>query len=306
MRLVSFMMVDAPPGRRWRFGAVLPDGTVLDAALVLGETGHGLPADFLDWFDLDGRWLPALREAVERASTPLGREALSGVARDPATLRWLAPVPRPGKIVAVGLNYRDHAAEARLEVPAEPVVFAKFSSAAAGSGDAIVLPSHAPRRVDFEAELVVVIGRRIRRAGPDEARAAILGYCNGNDVSARDLQKREGQWVRAKSCDTFAPMGPWILTSDEAGDPHALDIRLTLNGTTMQSSNTREMIVPIPDLLSFVSQTTTLEPGDVIFTGTPPGVGFARRPPVYLQPGDEVVVEIGGLGRLVNPVVVER
>lgn len=305
MRLVSFVMAGAPAGRPWRFGGLLPDGTVLDAALALGETDGGCPEDFLDWFDLDGRWLPAVREAVEHASTPAGREALSGAVRDTAMLRWLAPVPRPGKIVAVGLNYRDHAAEARLEVPAEPVVFAKFSSAAAGSGHAIVLPARAPRRVDFEAELVVVIGRRVRRVGPDEARNAVLGYCNGNDVSARDLQKREGQWVRAKSCDTFAPMGPWILTSDEVGDPHALDVQLRVNGALMQSSNTREMIFPIPDLVSFISQTVTLEPGDVIFTGTPPGVGFARRPPVYLQPGDEVVVEIGPLGRLVNPVAAE-
>ncbi len=303
MRLVSFVRKGEVGRQAWRCGALLPDGAVLDATLALaGELDP--PVHYLDWFDLERPWLEAVRTALARASSPGERaeRARRGSILDPAAVRWLAPVPRPGKIVAVGLNYRDHAAEAGLEVPAEPLIFAKFPPATAASGDSIVLPS-VSRRVDFEAELVVVIGRRVRGVDRDEAARAVLGYCNGNDVSARDLQKRDGQWVRAKSSDGFAPMGPWLSTADEVVDPHALGIQLTVNGAVMQASNTRELIFLIPDLVAFIAQSITLEPGDAIFTGTPPGVGFARRPPVYLQPGDHVVVEIDGLGRLENTIV---
>jgi acylpyruvate hydrolase len=225
----------------------------------------------------------------------------SGVIRDVADVRPLAPVPRPGKIVCVGLNYRDHAREAHMEVPASPVIFAKFPSAVIASGEPIVLPPMS-EKVDFEAELGVVIGRRFRGGSSGQALAAVLGYVNANDVSEREFQKLDGQWVRAKSCDTFAPMGPTLVTADELPDASALDVVLRLNGVTMQQSNTREFVFDVASLVAFLGRTTTLEPGDVILTGTPPGVGFARRPPVYLKAGDLVEVEITGLGILRNPV----
>jgi 2-keto-4-pentenoate hydratase/2-oxohepta-3-ene-1,7-dioic acid hydratase in catechol pathway len=213
-------------------------------------------------------------------------------------------VPRPGKLVAVGLNYRDHAAEARLPVPAAPVIFAKFATAIIESGEPIVLPA-ANRRIDYEGELAVVVGRRVRAVARSEALGAVLGFTNANDVSDRDFQKADGQWVRAKSCDSFAPLGPAVVTLDELPDPHALRIELRLNGQAMQVSNTEQFVFDVPSLIAFVADSITLEPGDVILTGTPPGVGFARRPPVFLRPGDRVEVEIEGLGVLRNPVIGE-
>ena len=188
-----------------------------------------------------------------------------------------------------------------MEVPSSPVIFTKVPSAVIGTGQPIVLPPTSGR-VDYEAELGVVIGRRCRGVAPEGALSVVAGYQNANDVSARDFQKLDGQWVRAKSCDTFAPMGPWLATADEVVDSGALDIRLRLNGEQMQGSNTRELVFGIGSLIAFLSETMTLEPGDVLLTGTPPGVGFARRPPVFLRDGDQVEVEITGLGVLHNPV----
>ncbi|HEX6986802.1 MAG TPA: fumarylacetoacetate hydrolase family protein [Planctomycetaceae bacterium] len=220
--------------------------------------------------------------------------------------RPLAPIPRPGKVICIGLNYRDHAAETGAEIPTEPVVFSKFATAVVGPGDEIVLPP-AAKQVDYEAELVVVIGRRGRHVAADEAFAYVAGYMCGNDVSARDWQKGRpgGQWLLGKTPDTFAPTGPYLVTADEIADPHDLVVRLRLNGEVMQDGNTREFIFGIDRLIAHVSQLVTLEPGDLIFTGTPPGVGVARRPPVFLKPGDEVEVEIAGLGTLRNRVVAE-
>jgi 2-keto-4-pentenoate hydratase/2-oxohepta-3-ene-1,7-dioic acid hydratase in catechol pathway len=189
-----------------------------------------------------------------------------------------------------------------MEVPAFPVFFAKLPSAVTGPGQPIVLPA-ASRKVDYEAELGVVIGRRCRHVANADALSVVAGYVNANDVSARDLQKVDGQWVRAKSCDTFAPMGPVLVTADEVPDPGVMDIALRLNGQTLQASNTREFVFGVADLIARLTQTVTLEPGDVVLTGTPAGVGFARRPPVYLKAGDVVEVEIAGLGILSNPVV---
>ncbi len=217
-------------------------------------------------------------------------------------VEFLPPVPRPGKIIAVGLNYRDHAAEQGKAPPAEPVVFAKYASAVTGHGWPIVLPPNS-REVDYEAELAVVIGKTARRVAREDAYAYVGGYTILNDVSARDMQRQDKQFTRAKSCDTFAPMGPWLVTADAIPDPQALDIRLTLNGRVMQASNTREMIFDIPYLIWFLSQAMTLEPGDVIATGTPGGVGVFRQPPVFLRPGDEVAITIERIGTLRNPVV---
>jgi 2-keto-4-pentenoate hydratase/2-oxohepta-3-ene-1,7-dioic acid hydratase in catechol pathway len=210
-------------------------------------------------------------------------------------------VPRPRKVICIGLNYRDHAAEAGLPIPERPLFFSKFPTSVIGPGDAIEIPPGSVQ-VDYEAELGVVIGRRARMVAREHALDCVLGYTNVNDVSARDFQFADGQWQRGKSPDTFCPMGEAIVTGDELGDPHHLAIRLRVNGKTLQDSRTDQLVFGVDVLISFLSQTITLEPGDLIATGTPPGVGFARKPPIFLQAGDEVEVEIEGLGILRNGV----
>jgi 2-keto-4-pentenoate hydratase/2-oxohepta-3-ene-1,7-dioic acid hydratase in catechol pathway len=240
----------------------------------------------------------ALRAAAQAARRP------DAVKHEAAMVKLLAPVPDPQKIVCLGLNYKDHAAESGAPIPKDPVLFSKYPTALIGHGDTIVLPpvSH---EVDYEAELVIVIGRRGRNLKADEALAYVAGYTVGHDVSARDWQlKKDGkQWMVGKTFDTFAPVGPVLVTADEVPDPHNLPIRLRLNGQTMQDSSTSQMIFSVGQTLAYLSLVFTLEPGDLIFTGTPPGVGFARKPPVFLKGGDVVEVEIGGLGVLRNPVV---
>lgn len=216
-------------------------------------------------------------------------------------IRLLSPVPRPGKIVCVGLNYRDHAAESGQPLPASPLLFAKLGNAVVGPGAPIMVPPFT-KQVDYEAELGVVIGRTVRRASPGDALGTVLGYTCVNDVSARDLQFADGQWTRGKTLDTFCPIGPWIVTPDEIGDPQGLGIRCTVNDRVLQDSTTANMIFSVAELISFISQGITLEAGDVIATGTPAGVGFARTPPVFLVPGDVVTVAIDGIGELTNPV----
>ncbi|MHB1036450.1 MAG: fumarylacetoacetate hydrolase family protein [Pirellulales bacterium] len=235
------------------------------------------------------------------------RAALAaGEAFGPEGVRLLPPVPRPEKVICVGLNYADHARESGAKPPAEPVFFSKFPSAVAADGDAIVLPRHS-REVDYEAELVAVIGVGGRHIPRAEAAGHVAGYCCGNDVSARDWQLRKpgGQWLLGKTFDTFAPFGPALVTSDEVGDPGKLRIRMRLNGQLMQDSSTAQWIFPLDELVAYVSGVCRLVPGDIIFTGTPPGVGFARKPPVFLKPGDVTEVEIDGVGLLRNPVVAE-
>lgn len=217
--------------------------------------------------------------------------------------RLRAPITDPGKIICIGLNYRDHAKESGMEAPTEPVVFSKFGNTIIGPQEAIRLPA-VSSQVDYEAELVVVIGRRGYGIPRERAFEHIAGYMNGHDVSARDWQiGRPGkQWLLGKTPDTFAPIGPWLVTADEIADPHNLAVRLRLNGRTMQEGNTREFIFGVDEVIAHVSQLATLEPGDLIFTGTPAGVGMGRKPPVWLQPGDRVEVEIDGLGTLRNSV----
>src|SRR5439155_24858116 len=202
----------------------------------------------------------------------------------------------------IGLNYRDHAAESNMPIPKQPVVFSKFATGVMAPGEPVVLPDTSSQD-DYEAELAVVIGRRGKKVSAARALDYVLGYTCFNDISARDFQFADGQWQRGKSCDSFAPMGPTLVTADEVPDPHQLPIKLLLNGKTMQDSNTDQFIFGVPELIEFLSQTITLEPGDVIATGTPSGVGFARKPPVFLRPGDMMEVEIEHLGKLGNPVV---
>ena len=231
----------------------------------------------------------------------------AGEVMAPGEIKLLPPIPSPEKVICVGVNYADHARESGMEPPAEPVIFSKFPSAVIADGDPIVLPRLSDT-VDYEAELVVVIGTGGRHVSKDKARDHIAGYCCGNDVSARDwqLHKPAGQWLLGKTFDTFAPFGPALVTADEIDDPGDLRIQLRLNGRTMQDSNTDQLIFSIEELIAYVSGVCTLAPGDLIFTGTPPGVGMARNPPVLLKPGDTVEVEIDGVGVLRNPVLAEN
>lgn len=213
------------------------------------------------------------------------------------------PVPHPGKIVAVGLNYRDHSMEAGAkQVPTTPILFAKFNTSISGPEDPIVIPD-GDKQVDYEAELAVVIGRRGKRIAASDAFDYVAGYMPLNDVSARTWQFADKQWVRGKSCDTFCPIGPYLTTREDIPDPHALAIFARVNGETLQSSNTSKMIFRVPELIEFISESITLEPGDIIATGTPEGVGVFRKPPIFLKPGDIVEIEIERLGVLRNPVV---
>jgi 2-keto-4-pentenoate hydratase/2-oxohepta-3-ene-1,7-dioic acid hydratase in catechol pathway len=220
-------------------------------------------------------------------------------------VRLHAPISRPEKIVAIGLNYEDHAAETGAEIPEKPVVFTKYPNTIVGPGEPIRIPPIA-EQIDYEAELAVVIGRTTRNVPESEALEYVFGYANANDVSARDLQFSEGgQWTRSKSLDTFMPLGPFIVTRDEVPDPQSLSIRAILNGEVVQDGTTSKMIFSVAELVAFLSTGMTLVPGDVIITGTPPGVGMARDPQLWMKPGDEVSIEIEGLGILTNPVEAE-
>lgn len=317
MKIVTFTTEEAGAGESApRVGALLDGGEqILDFARAIrskkSETEGIEIASILKplvWFDLDGVWLQRARAVYDeivgkRLSIEDARE--EGLLVKRANVRLLAPVPRPGKLIAIGLNYRDHAAESKMPIPEKPVVFSKFTTSVVGPGERVVLPPTS-EQVDYEAELAVVIGRRARNVARGVALDYVLGYTSLNDVSARDFQFADGQWQRGKSCDTFAPMGESIVTTDEVPDPHHLSIKLRLNGQTMQDSNTDQLIFGVPELVAFLSETMTLEPGDVIATGTPPGVGFARKPPVFLKDGDVMEVEIEKLGTLRNPVSAAR
>lgn len=211
------------------------------------------------------------------------------------------PIERPGKIVCVGLNYRDHAEEEGLELPERPLLFGKWPSALIGPGDTIRLPGISSQ-VDYEAELGVVIGEQAKAVSRDEALDVVLGYVCVNDVTARDLQDADGQWTRSKSLDTFCPVGPALIPRAEVPDPQSLSIRCTVNGKVVQESTTAMMVYGVADLIAYISEAITLERGDLIATGTPGGVGANRRPPLFLSPGDEVTVEIERIGALTNQV----
>lgn len=212
------------------------------------------------------------------------------------------PIRRPGKIMAIGLNYRDHCQELGLQEPTSPVVFTKYPTSTLAPEGTIVLPASAPEAVDYEAELCVVIGRRCRDVSPEEALRYVLGYTAANDVSARDVQSTEAQWTRAKSFDSFCPLGPSIVTCDDIPDPQRLRLRLAIGNEKLQESTTAEMVFPCRELVAFLSRSTTLEPGDLILTGTPSGVGAGRKPKRFLREGDVVTVMIESIGSLTNVV----
>jgi 2-keto-4-pentenoate hydratase/2-oxohepta-3-ene-1,7-dioic acid hydratase in catechol pathway len=211
------------------------------------------------------------------------------------------PIERPSKIVCVGLNYRDHAEEQGTPLPKAPLLFAKWPNTLIGPGEPIVIPD-VTKQVDYEAELGVVIGQTVRNASADNALDAVAGYLCLNDVSARDLQFADKQWTRGKSPDTFCPIGPQLVPASEIPDPQALRVRAILNGETLQDSTTANMVFGVAELIAYITQAITLEPGDLIATGTPAGVGAFRDPPIFMQPGDEITIEVEGVGTLTNPV----
>jgi 2-keto-4-pentenoate hydratase/2-oxohepta-3-ene-1,7-dioic acid hydratase in catechol pathway len=290
MRVVMF----EPKGQPARLG-VLRSDDVVDLAAAAAESGT--PAAY---FASAIQFLDAGDVALSRAQSLVGNPSNSATYTLSA-VHLCAPVPRPGKVIAVGLNYRDHSVEQGVPLPSAPLFFAKFPTSVTGPYDSIVIPPGDPQ-VDYEAELAVVMGLRCKAVREDDAMEYVGGYTVLNDVSARKWQFADRQWVRGKSCDTFCPIGPWLTTRDEVPDPHNLDIATRVNGVTLQNSNTSKLIFRIPQLIAYISFSITLEPGDIIATGTPEGVGVFRKPPIFLKDGDVVEVEIQGLGTLRNPV----
>ncbi|MBN9657291.1 MAG: fumarylacetoacetate hydrolase family protein [Acidobacteria bacterium] len=243
--------------------------------------------------------------AAARAAIDGYLKSLPATAGKPlASVVLLAPVPRPPKFICVGLNYRDHAAESKMEIPSVPTIFSKFSNSVIGPDAPIILPRNSVKP-DYEAEFAFVIGVGGRHIPADQWREHVYGYMCVNDVSARDFQMATSQWLMGKTFDSFAPTGPWLTTADEIEDPHNLDIRMEINGERLQNSNTINLIFNIPQLIEYLSSVFTLEPGDIVTTGTPAGVGFGHKPPRWLKAGDETVVTVQGLGSLRNPVVAE-
>jgi len=290
MRLGQYSADDAAD--LWT-GVRLDDETVVDVPRAGAAAGVDLPRTTTDLL-ATWEWRSKVDLAVEYATeTGTGLRDIDGLDRH-------APISDPQKVVCVGLNYRDHAEEGDNPIPDEPVLFAKFPTAVTGPGSEISWDPEYTAQVDYEAELVVAIGDTGRRVDADEARDHVAGYLVGNDVSARDLQHGDGQWVRGKSLDTFAPIGPELVTRDEVPDPHDLDIWTEVNGERLQDSSTSNFVFGIDELVAFCSRAFTLRPGDLLFTGTPPGVGVYRDPPVLLGDGDRVTVGVEGVGELTN------
>jgi 2-keto-4-pentenoate hydratase/2-oxohepta-3-ene-1,7-dioic acid hydratase in catechol pathway len=269
---------------------------VITGAQVTSLAGAGYP----DMLSVISGGSVARGAIIEYLANPA-----AGAVCELSAVKLTAPIPRPAKVICVGLNYRDHAIESNMAIPQVPTIFCKFPTAIIGPGDAIVLPRNSTRP-DYEAEFAFVIGKGGRHIAAENWQEHVFGYMNLNDVSARDFQMATSQWMMGKTFDTFCPTGPWLVSADEIADPHNLDIRITINGEVLQNSNTRELIFRIPQLIEHLSSVFTLEPGDIVSTGTPAGVGFARNPPRYLREGDDVLVHVAGLGELRNPVVLEN
>lgn len=296
MKFITFRNESSAKGKNsgYRIGVLSTNDAIIDVtSLISNDDLNAL--DIRDCFDIESGFL----EKVKSATVHENKRDFPVINRE--SVRITAPIPMPGKIICVGLNYRNHAIESKMEIPKSPVIFSKFSTCIIGSNEAVIIPRNS-KQVDFEAELAVVIGKKAKNVTKADAMNYVFGYANFNDVSARDFQFADGQWQRGKSCDTFAPFGEFIVTKDEIENPHKLQIQFRLNGTVLQNSSTEELIFTIPELIEFLSQSITLEPGDIIATGTPPGVGFARNPPIFLKDGDVMTVEIEGLGTLTNRV----
>ena len=289
-------------------GIILNDGTRdlgyrLDCERLF--EAHERPENPLAWFDMDGKWFQKAKStAVELAkdADALARATEKGQVVSSSDAYWFAPVPRPGKVICIGLNYRDHAAESNMAIPQSPVIFSKFPTCVIAPGEPVVIPPTS-QQVDYEAELAVVIGRGGRRIHRDKALDHVAGYSLFNDASIRDFQLRTPQWTMGKNFDATGAFGPWLVTPDAVPPgAHGLRIQGRMNGRVMQDAGTDQLIFNVSALIEMISVAMSLEPGDVIITGTPGGVGAARKPPVFMQPGDVFEVEIEGIGVLSNPI----
>ncbi len=262
-----------------------------------------LPSNMLAFLHMGSKGMNQARTVLDYLRPLLDKGAVSPpLAYPEGEVTLEVPVPNPSKIIAIGRNYADHSLEQGEEPPEKPILFAIFPNSLIGPGQPVI-HHKLTQRLDYEAELAFIIGRRASRVSAAEALDYVAGYTIFNDITARDLVQADLQWLRGKSLDSFSPMGPALVTPDEIGDPHNLEIKLYVNGNLKQDSNTRHLIFKIPQLIEFITQGITLEPGDIVTTGTPSGVGAFRSPPVFLAPGDEIRIEIEGLGALVNTVV---
>lgn len=295
MQLVSFR-VQGHAEQSWRAG-IERQGRIVDAATLWQDGPAGITTR-----QLLAAGPAIVREILQRASEVLDAGTQAPGVFQTTSVELGPPVPDPAKIICIGINYADHAAEAAIAPTEVPVFFAKFSNALIGPTSPILLP-RASREIDYEGELAVVIGRRCKEISASEALAYVAGYSVFNDVSARDLQMRTSQWTGGKALDTFAPMGPGIVPASEIPDPQALRLCTRVNGVTLQDASTAQMLFPVAELVAFLSSIMTLEPGDIIATGTPSGVGFKRTPPIYLKAGDVVEIEIERVGCIRNPVL---
>ena len=292
MKLVTYK----PRASSAQLGAIV-DNRVVNLAEA---SGGALPNDMRAFLELGEEGLKIARRVATKKAAKESGVALGDV-------KLMAPITNPNKVIAIGLNYLDHIRESNAQTPKIPIMFTKYTSAIIGDGDAIHWDPNETAKVDWEVELAVVIGKRAYRVSEDSVFDYVVGYTVCNDVSARDLQSERGdQWIRGKSMHTFCPRGPCIVTKDEIADPHNLKLRTLVNGETMQDSNTSELLFKIPHLVSYLSRAFTLLPGDVIITGTPPGVGMGKKPPIFLKHGDVVSVEIDGIGKLTNPCVEDK
>ncbi|TDA69700.1 MAG: FAA hydrolase family protein [Clostridia bacterium] len=309
MKLVTFILKEEKRLGLWQDGRII---VISQAARLMGlgaekpsspaaaGAGYspGVPPDCLESMEALLAAGEAGRHLVERIAASPPQEA----AVPAEEVQLAAPLTRPPKIICIGMNYRSHCAEQGARLPSHPIIFAKFATAVTGPGSPVIRP-RLTQQLDYETELAVVIGRRGKNIGQNKAMEYVAGYTIFNDVSARDIQFGDRQWVRGKTFDTFAPMGPWLVTADEIPDPQDLRLRCWVNGELRQDSTTAEMIFTVPYLIEFLSRVVTLEPGDIIATGTPAGVGAFRQPPVYLEAGDRIRMEITGLGVLENYIV---
>lgn len=305
MQLLTFCTGGGAPRLGVKVGTSIAD--LESASAAVPHCATRLPADMLSFLEMGEEAMEAARRIADEVAREGGladRLAAEGAIHCEDRVKITAPILNPRKLICVGLNYRDHCTEQGIDLPVSPTIFTKFATSLIGQGDEIVHP-RLTQQLDYEAELAFVIGKKGRHVPEDKALDYVAGYTICHDVSARDLQFADKQWVRGKSCDTFAPMGPYLVTGDEIGDPHNLDIKLRLNGELLQDSNTRHLVFGVPYIISYLSRGFTFLPGDVVSTGTPAGVGVFRQPPVFMKPGDAVEIEIARIGRLTNRIVAE-
>jgi 2-keto-4-pentenoate hydratase/2-oxohepta-3-ene-1,7-dioic acid hydratase in catechol pathway len=300
LKLLTFIQND-----RYRLGVRTDEGVLdIQSALSLVESEKPIPATIHELLDGGDKALAALRDYIVQVQQ--SETATRSCMLEESALRLGPCVTHPNKIICVGLNYRKHAEETNAPIPEYPILFNKFNNTLAGPDEAIPLP-RVSEKVDYEAELVIVIGKKAKYVSKENALSHVFGYCNVNDLSARDLQLRTHQWLLGKSCDKFSPLGPYLVTADEVGNPNDLEIKCLVNGEVRQHSNTSDMVFYCDEIVSYISQHMTLVPGDIILTGTPEGVvlGYPPEKQVYLKAGDQVTIQIEKLGLITNTMVAE-